>query len=314
MDSSSSSSAVVNSKLSNSIVYAQTEHCSEFATLMAVLSGVLHEIKVEFIQDKIGSDGQKIYGGIRIFELDSHMTLLIYVKLSSEQFVDYYVKYPVYSVGLNLDRLSEFMKSVEKDSILNISVATEDEQNITFHTTNEANKSSYIFQLKLMDLDTEEKALPEHANFELLVTFETSEFHKMIRELSRFSEFFELTCTSKTLTFKCQGDNNSYIKKFENSEKCIRITSINNSENDKNNIVHAIYELKHLIAFGKCVGLCHEMQLFLRNDYPLFVRYTVANLGKMLIGLSPVDEKTIKSGADEPKYYNDKKINMKSKP
>jgi proliferating cell nuclear antigen PCNA len=304
---------------SNAIVKLKTQHCSEFATLVAVLSGVLHEIKFEFIQDKSGSDGQKSNGGIRIFELDSHQTLLIYVKLSSDQFVDYYVKYPVYTVGLNLDKLSEFMKSVEKDSILNISVAGDDEQNITFNTTNEENKSSSIFQLKLMDLDTDDKALPEHANFELLVTCETAAFHKMLREFTHFGDYIEVTCTSKTCTFKCQGDNNSYVKKFENSEK-FRITSINSSEGDKNNIVHAIYELKHLVAFGKCVGLCHEMQLFIRNDYPLFVRYTVSNLGKMLIGLSPVDEKTIKKDADHnesnDKYYaaGDKKINIKSKP
>jgi hypothetical protein len=57
------------------------------------------------------------------------------------------------------------------------------------------------------------------------------------------------------------------------------------------------------------------MQLYLKNDYPLFIHYTIGLLGKMLVGLSPVDEKNIKRDNDYDenidKYYNNKKPVMR---
>ena len=46
------------------------------------------------------------------------------------------------------------------------------------------------------------------------------------------------------------------------------------------------------------------MQLYLKNDYPLFISYLVGNLGKMLVGLSPVDEKTMSRGQDYDNKYD----------
>jgi hypothetical protein len=36
--------------------------------------------------------------------------------------------------------------------------------------------------------------------------------------------------------------------------------------------------------------------LFIINNYPLFIQYSVDNLDKMLVGLTPCDEKSIKQG------------------
>jgi hypothetical protein len=105
------------------------------------------------------------------------------------------------------------------------------------------------------------------------------------------------------------------VKTFKNSDTGVRIISLKNNGRAPN-IVQAIYNLKHLVTFGKCVNLCTEMQLYLKNDYPLFIHYHIGLLGKMLVGLSPVDEKAIKRDNDydenTDKYYNGKKVEMKN--
>jgi len=257
---------------------------------------------------------KKSNGGIRILALDDHKTLMVYVKLNANEFTEFYVKYPVYDIGLDLTHLDKFLKSVEKDSIMTISIDEDDDQYIVFQLQNSVKSNSSAYKQRLLDIDNEQKKIPQETNFEMSVMMETQEFRKICSDMNQFSEYVEIRCTSKEITFKCQGDSNALIKTYKNSENGVKILTTKNIKS--NTIVQAIYNLKHLVTFGKCVNLCNEMQLFLKNDYPLFIHYTVGSLGKMLVGLSPVDEKTIKQGNDYDaekmdKYYADKKIIMK---
>lgn len=257
-------------------------------------------------------------GGIRIMAVDNYQTLLIYVKLNSEQFVDFYVKPQIYSVGIDLIQLHRFMKTVDKDSIMNIYIDKDDEQNIGFNLENASDSSSADYKQKLLDIDDNTKKLPHETNFEMTVAMDTANFKKICTEMSNFAEYVEIECTSKEITFRCQGDSNHYVKTFKHSDKNsdsgVRITSLKNEKGL--NMVQAIYNLKHLVTFGKCTNLCTEMQLYLKNDYPLFINYTIGLLGKMLVGLSPIDEKTIKRENDyddnTDKYYSNKKVTMKN--
>jgi proliferating cell nuclear antigen len=246
-------------------------------------------------------------GGIRILELDEHQTLLIYVKLNADKFVDFYVKYPIYSVGIDLKPLQQHLKSVNKDSLLTIYVDKDDEQNIVVQSKNESKPSTTTYTQKILDLDDRSKKLPKQSNFEILVTMETSEFHTLCREMHGFSDYIEITCTAKEISFKCRGDSNKLVKKFphtENSDKGVKITCLT-ANKKKPVIVQAIYELRYLVTFGKCTNMCPDMQLYLRNDYPIFIHYTVSDLGKMLVGLTPVDETAIKKD-DDYNEENDK--------
>lgn len=254
-------------------------------------------------------------GGIRILALDEHQTLLIYVKLNADQFVNFYVKPTIHSIGLDLIQFHKFMKTVDKDSVMRIYIDKDDEQNIVFELQNNVKNNSSIYKQKLLDIDDNTKKLPQETNFEMSVTMDTADFRKICTEMNQFSEYVEITCTSKEITFKCQGDSNAFVKSFKNSEAGVKIISLKNNGTKGSNIVQAIYNLKHLVTFGKCVNLCDGMQLFLKNDYPLFINYHVGPLGKMLVGLSPVDEKAIKRDNDYDenidKYYNEKKVAIK---
>lgn len=315
----------------NKIVRIKTEHSYEMKILFDVLKESLSEINMTFIKDtdseqkvekkKKSEDeneenedtnceesekqkqttSKKNLGGIRIVALDDHQTLMIYVKLNSSNFVEYYTRFPNFNVGLDLRELHKFMKGVDKDSIMTISVDKDDEQKIEFHLQNIVKGIDTRYKQKLMDIDDNTKRIPQETEFEMLVLMDTQDFRKICSEMSQFSEYIEIICTSKEITFKCLGDQNELTKTFKSGENGgVKILCLKNEK--KLLIVQAIYNLKHLQTFGKCVNLCNDMQLYLKNNYPLFIHYTVGNLGKMLIGLSPYDEKAIKPTND----YDDK--------
>ena len=57
-----------------------------------------------------------------------------------------------------------------------------------------------------------------------------------------------------------------------------------------------MFELKYLVLFTKCTNLCASTQIHLKNDYPLVLRYMVANLGEVRLVLAPKKQKTETSG------------------
>ena len=83
------------------------------------------ELKKKNTTDKKVSKNE---GGIKILELDEHQTVIIYVKLLASEFADFYVKKKVMKVGLELGDLHRFFKTVDKESVLTISIDKEDEQ------------------------------------------------------------------------------------------------------------------------------------------------------------------------------------------
>lgn len=252
-------------------------------------------------------------GGIRIMAIDDNQLLLIYVKLNPDQFLDFYVKSECHSIGLDLIEFHKFVKTIDKDSIMNIHIDKDDDQNIAFGLKNAQKGISSKYTQKLLDINDDSSQLPLESNFHMSVMMETCDFKKICTELSQFSEYVEITCTNKEITFKCRGDQNKYEKSFENAEKGVRIIAL---KKDGPPIFQAIYNLKHLVTFGRCTNLCSEMQLYLRNDYPLFIYFTIGDLGKLLVGLSPVDGKIVKKdkdyNEDHDKHYQEKKITMKT--
>jgi hypothetical protein len=63
-------------------------------------------------------------------------------------------------------------------------------------------------------------------------------------------------------------------------------------ERNTNEIVQGMFELKYLVLFTKCTNLCTSTQIHLKNDYPLVLRYMVANLGEVRLVLAPQKQKT----------------------
>jgi proliferating cell nuclear antigen len=51
--------------------------------------------------------------------------------------------------------------------------------------------------------------------------------------------------------------------------------------------IQGVYSLKYLVLFTKCTGLCNQINLYIKNDYPLVIKYAVASLGNIKLCLAP---------------------------
>ena len=55
-------------------------------------------------------------------------------------------------------------------------------------------------------------------------------------------------------------------------------------------IIQGIYELKHLVLFSKCSNLSSTIQIHIKNNFPLVLKCDVANIGEIKLCLAPQDD------------------------
>jgi proliferating cell nuclear antigen len=255
---------------------------------------------------KDDEDRDKKSGGIKIVAMDKTQTLLVNVKLIAKKFDVFRVKKKVFDIGINLNQLYKSLKSLQKDDSLTISVNEDDKDWLMLKIKNEKKRYETFDKIKLMDINKSKYEIPPTA-FDVVVTIDTEEFHTICKEMSHIQTVIEIKCTKKSLTFTSTGDSSERSKSYYPDENGIKI---NFSKDSKTDVVQGIFELKFLVMFtNKSQNLCPKIQLFMKNDYPLCVKFTVATLGKLLFCVSPYDEDRIAKDFDEDEeYYNENKV------
>ena len=255
---------------------------------------------------KDDDDKDKKSGGIKIVAMDKTQTLLVNVKLIAKKFDIFRVKKKVFDIGINLNQLYKSLKSLQKDDSLTISVNEDDKDWLMLKIKNEKKRYETFDKIKLMDINKSKYEIPPTA-FDVVVTIDTEEFHTICKEMSHIQTVIEIKCTKKSLTFTSTGDSSERSKSYYPDENGIKI---NFSKDSKTDVVQGIFELKFLVMFtNKSQNLCPRIQLFMKNDYPLCVKFTVATLGKLLFCVSPYDEDRIAKDFDEDEeYYNENKV------
>jgi proliferating cell nuclear antigen len=83
------------------------------------------------------------------------------------------------------------------------------------------------------------------------------------------------------------------------TDKTEGVEIIKNMDENEEIIVKGIYDLKNLSLFSKCQTLCGCVELYLKNNFPMIIKYQVANLGHVLLVLSTVSDNNIIDDDDD---------------
>ena len=138
------------------------------------------------------------------------------------------------------------------------------------------------YKLNLMDLNEEQISIPPAA-FESIITLPSTDFQKICRDMSNLSDTIEIKSVGSNLIFSCSGN-------FASQETIIGQTSsglafVKNSENT--DIIQGYYNLKNLILFTKCTNLCNQIEIYMKNNFPIVIKFSVGSLGSLKLALAP---------------------------
>ncbi len=329
------------------ILEIETEHTGPFKVLFEVLKDMLTETNIEFVstqkKKKDGEDSEEDDDGtetetetgtgtgtgtetdkkkkkenncMKINAIDPTKTVLINLKLDGINFNKFVCRKSKLLIGVNLGCFYKLIKSMGKNDILSLDVDHDNKNYLNIKIDSPDEKKDSEFKMKLLDLNETKMFIPE-ITFDAVITMDSQEFNKLCREMNNIADYVEIKCLTDKIIFTCKGE-------YADRKTTYRASTLKDTDEDENilvsishasktvgsnapQIVQGIFELKNLVLFSKCASLCNDIEIYMKNNFPLVIKYTVATLGRILLCLTPITEDTTKNAnySDEEEYYSD---------
>lgn len=262
----------------HNVLTIKTVQIAPFRTLMTALKDILLETNITFEPD-----------GMRIINMDKSHTILVHLFLAAENFEFYECKKEKIIIGVNMFHLFKLINTIENDETLTIYIENADYVDgivsyLTLKYENGEIKQCKTQKLRLIEPDPEELQYP-NVNFSSIINLPSSDFQKIVRDLSCISEKLEIKSVGDELIFKCSGQFASaeiHRAESDGDNKSMSFTL----KQDSSKIIQGEFSLKNLGYFIKCTNLCQQIEIYLENDLPLIVKYNVASLGEIKLCLA----------------------------
>ena len=252
------------------VIEVKTVQSAAFRVLIEALKEILTDANFEFDET-----------GIKIIAMDSSHTVLVHLKLKNENF-EHFVCKKKRVLGINMINMFKLIKTMGNNDALTLFLEEENESVLCIKIENSEKNSVTNYKLNLMDLHEDNIQIPP-ATFDSVITMPSVDFQKICRDMHNLADNIEIKSLDNQLIFNCKGH-------FASQETCIGeantgLAFLKNHNPDE--IVQGVFALKHLVLFSKCTNLCNTIELFLKNDYPLIIKYSVASLGEIKLCLAP---------------------------
>lgn len=252
----------------------QTVQSSTIKLVVDALKEILVDVNLEFDES-----------GLKIVAIDNKHVVLVHLKLDAARFERYFCERKLY-VGINILKLHMLIKTISNNDVLTLFVEKEDPNYLGILIENPEKHIRTTYKLNMMDIEVVNVTIPP-TDFQTVVTMPSIHFQKIIRDAHNLADYIEFRNVGNSLCLRCKGD-------FASQETVLgtdKSLGLNIAKNNQKNheIVQGIFSLKYLSTFTKCTNLCNVVEIFLKNDFPLILKYNVASLGEIKLCLAAQD-------------------------
>ena len=261
-----------------------------FKVLVEALKELLTDTSVEFDET-----------GMKILAMDSSHVVLVHLKLDAANFEVFHCDGPI-SVGINMLNLHKLIKTINNNNTLSLFIDKDDVNYLGIKIESSEKNTKTSFKLNLLELDHHDIYVDPTA-FTEVVTLPSADFQKICRDMNNLAENIEIRSIQNQLIFSCKGDfcsqetivSDASTTSASSASASGGGTSSSAAEaaaaaaaSASSEIVQGVFSIKHLVLFTKCTNLCSTLELYLKNDYPLIIRYDVSSLGSIRLALAPL--------------------------
>ena len=252
------------------ILELKTVQTGAFKTMTEALKEILTDANIEFTDS-----------AMKIITMDPTQTILVHLKLEKDNFESYYCKHKIF-IGVNMLNFFKLIRTLTNNDALTLFIEEHNVNLLGIRIENGEKNSLTNYYLNLIEVDETTYQIPP-AQFESIITMPSNEFNKICRDMINLSDIIEIKSVGNQLIFSCNGE-------FANQETIIGETSngltfVKSSTED--NIIQGYYNLKHLVLFTKCSNLCNSIEMYMKNNFPIVIKFTVGSLGSLKLCLAP---------------------------
>ena len=252
----------------------KTIQASTFKQVVDALKEILMDVNLEIDET-----------GIKIVAMDNTHIVLIHLKLEADKFEQYYCEKKIY-VGINMLRLHALIKTITNNDILSLYILKDDPNSLGITIDNNDKNFKTNYKLSVLDIDILNIQIPP-VDFHTIISMPSSYLQKIIRDMHNLAEYIEFRNIGDKLILSCKGDFCTQ-ETIMGTDKSQSITIKKNDESE-HEIIQGIFSLKYLSIFTKCTNLSNTVEIYLKNNYPIILRYTIASLGEIKLCLAQQD-------------------------
>lgn len=216
--------------------------------------------------------------GLKLMAMDGAHVALIRLQLDADKFEHYYCERKL-QVGLNMLHFFRLMKTVTNNDIVTLFIDDSKEYELGIKIENADKNSLTTFGLKMLDIDEIHMNIPDVSR-DPFITMPSNEFQRLCRDMINISDVITITSDNNSLLLECNGDY--AVQKTKIGEATHGLTFSDNVEN-----VTGTYSLKYINLFTKSTNLSNTVHIYLKQEFPLMLKYNVANLGEIMFCLAP---------------------------
>lgn len=263
------------SKMENRIMEFKTVQTGAFKTLIEALKEILTDANIEF------SDS-----AMKIITMDPTQTILVHLKLEKDNFESYYCKHKIF-IGVNMLNFFKLIRTLTNNDSLTLFIEANDTSHLGIRIENGEKNSLTNYYLNLIEVDETTYQIPP-AQFESIITMPSNEFNKICRDMINLSEIIEIKSVGSQMIFSCSGEfaqQETIIGETKDGLNFVKSTS-------EDNIIQGYYNLKHLVLFTKCTNLCQSIEIYMKNNFPIVIKFAVGSIGILKLCLAPKIEET----------------------
>lgn len=257
-----------------------------FRTLIEALNAILIECNFEFIPENYEDNHP---GMLKILAINASIGLLVNLRLYAKNF-DVFHCDTKQIIGLNISNLYKIIKATTNADVLKLYRLKEDENKIGISISNEE-KWIFEYQTSIQYIDQDVLDISS-VTFSAIVIMSALDFQKILKDLNGLdAKYVDIELMNKTLKISAKGDIGSGEALL--TERINRNNTSNNNiaisrNDDCSNIIKGKFELRNLLLFTKATSLSNSIEIYLKQDFPLLIKYEIAILGYLNLCLSPI--------------------------
>jgi proliferating cell nuclear antigen len=269
-------STVARPNANGNLFEIRTVQAGAFRTLIEALKEILTEANLEFDST-----------GIKVMSVDETHTVLVYLRLHADRFETYYCP-ATHILGVNMIYFFKLIKTMANNDSLTLYLPANNTNKLGIRMENAEKSTVTNYFLKLFDTNVDDIKVPA-INFSNIIHMPSLELQKTCRDMNQLGEKLdvEITSSGSDLIFRCEGDFAEQETVMSENSTTMKVQKSGGS----NEVIQGMFQLKHLVLFTKCTSLCPSIEMYLKNNYPLILKYTVANLGDVKLVLAPIKKK-----------------------
>jgi len=230
---------------------------------VSIISELVNEVNFKINKDKL-----------ELIAMDPANVSMIIFNLLSSAFVEYEVD-DEENISINLDNFKQILRRAKPSDTLILELDKE-KNRLKVQLKGESTRT---FKLSLIELDEEEKKIPE-LDFQVTVEVPTNVFDEAIEDMGVISESVALKIEKDN--FVVESESRLNHARFE-APKGDEVVITNNKKDD----VLSRYSLDYLKKICKGSKLAETVKLSFGNEYPLKTEYKVMDKLSLVTILAP---------------------------